>query len=48
VSHYEISPRERDDEAERDERDFGVQEFADEALDDKIRRQGDGGPFEDD
>lgn len=29
--HYEISPREREDEAERDRRDFGTQEYDDDA-----------------
>lgn len=31
MSHYEISPREREDEAERDEREFGTQEYDDNA-----------------
>jgi len=31
--HYEISPREREDEQLRDERDFGTQEYDDEAHD---------------
>jgi hypothetical protein len=31
MSHYEISPKERQDEQERDERDFGTQEYDDTA-----------------
>jgi len=39
--HYEISPREREDEAVRDERDFGTQEYDDEADKSEPRVWGD-------
>ena len=45
--YFEISPAEREDERIRDERDFGVQEQADQEQQDRIRRTSDGGgPFE--
>jgi len=44
--HYETSPREREDEQERDEREFGTTELAAEDEDDRIRRMGEGGPFD--
>ena len=36
MSHYETSPREKEDEARRDEHEFGVQEMADEEARDKV------------
>lgn len=35
MSHYEISPKEREDEERRDEHEFGVQEMADQDERDK-------------
>jgi hypothetical protein len=46
VSHYEISPREREDEAREWEREFGTVEFEQEDLQDRIRRTGEGPPDE--
>jgi len=40
-AHYEISPREREDEQLRDERDFGTQEYDDEAEQAEPRVWGD-------
>jgi len=47
MSHYEISPMEREDDERRDEHEFGVQELADEDALDKIRRSTDSSPLED-
>lgn len=44
MSHYEISPREREDEQKRDERDFGTAELEQEDQDDRIRRSQEGPP----
>jgi hypothetical protein len=46
MSHYEISSREREDEAKRDERDFGTSELEAEDQDDRIRRAQEGPPDE--
>lgn len=46
-SHYEISPRERDDEDRWHEREFGTQELADEDARDRILRSSSSGPYED-
>jgi hypothetical protein len=46
VSHYEISPREREDEDRRDMRDFGTAELEQEDQDDRIRRSQEGPPDE--
>jgi len=40
-THYEISPHEREDEAVRDEREFGTQEYDDEAEKSEPRVWGD-------
>ena len=47
ASHYEVSPREREDEDRRLERDFGTAEDAAFDEDDRIRRMGEGGKPED-
>jgi hypothetical protein len=44
LSHYEVSYREREDEHEQYERDFGVSEFQEQDLRDWIARTGDGPP----
>jgi hypothetical protein len=41
MSHYETSPKEKEDEAQRDAYDFDVQEIEDQDVQDRIRRQGD-------
>lgn len=46
MSHYEVSPREREDEAKRDEREFGTAELAAEDEDDRVRRMSGNGPTE--
>jgi len=43
MSHYEVSPREKEDEARRDNYDFDPQELEDEQQRDTIMRQGDNG-----
>jgi len=43
-SHYEISPREREDEDRRHERDLGTGELEAEDQDDRIRRSQEGPP----
>lgn len=45
-SHYEISPREREEEAEWFNRDFSTAELEAEDLEDRIRRGSDTAPQE--